>query len=79
MAGEQVPSRPYVKQYEKDFLSENAQNSPKKRKNTQKRSVCLRSFFVCLNGEPTVNYPNTTTLIINGFAFIMRIDVAKTK
>ncbi len=34
------------------FLAKNAQNSPKKRKNTQKRSVCLRSFFVCLNGDP---------------------------
>ena len=33
------------------FSAENAQNSPKKRKNTQKRSVCLRSFFVYPNGD----------------------------
>ena len=49
--GEQLPSRPYVEQYEKDFFAKNARNSPKKRKNTQKRSVYLRSFFVCLNGD----------------------------
>ena len=48
----QLPFRPYVKHYEKDFfLAKNAQNSPKKRKNTQKRSVCLRSFFVYPNGD----------------------------
>ena len=35
------------------FSVKNAQNSPKRRKNTQKRSVCLRSFFVCLNGAPS--------------------------
>ncbi len=33
------------------FLAKNAQNSPKKRKNIQKRSVCLRSFFVYPNGD----------------------------
>ena len=35
------------------FSAKNAQNSPKKRKNTQKRSVGKRSFFVCLNGAPS--------------------------
>ena len=45
----------------------------------QKEKATRKKFELLRFGEPTVNYPNTTTLIINGFAFIMRIDVAKTK
>ena len=50
--GEQVPSRPYVEQYEKDFFSEKCPKQPEKAKKHAKRSVDKRSFFVCLNGDP---------------------------
>jgi hypothetical protein len=36
-AGEQVPSRPYVKQYEKDFFSEKCPKQPEKAKKYAKK------------------------------------------